>query len=95
MSENIKVDEQEGREMTDTELIDILKVALKDYRDKLTVINADREREINNAINRYSDVVKFSDMYLNEIYVNQLRSYFDKQTKITDELILKALDLTE
>lgn len=46
-------------------------------------------------LNRYSDVVKFSDMYLNEIYVNQLRSYFDKQTKITDELILKALDLTE
>lgn len=46
-------------------------------------------------LNRYSDVVKFSDMYLNNIYVDELRSYFDKQTKITNELILKSLDLTE
>lgn len=46
-------------------------------------------------LNRYSDVVKFSDLYLNPIYVEELRSYFNKQSKITKEYILQSLDLTE
>ena len=46
-------------------------------------------------INRYSDVLKYSDMYVDEIYVDLIRNYFNKQKNITKELILKSLDLTE
>ena len=46
-------------------------------------------------LNRYSDVVKFSDLYLNPIYIEELRLYFNKQYKITKEYILHSLDLTE
>ena len=46
-------------------------------------------------LNRYSDVVKFSDLYLNPVYIEELRSYFNKQSKITKEYILQSLDLIE
>jgi hypothetical protein len=46
-------------------------------------------------LNRYSDIVKFSELYLNPIYIEELRSYFNKQSKITKEYILQSLDLTE
>lgn len=46
-------------------------------------------------LNRYSDVVKFSELYLNPVYIEELRSYFNKQTRVTQELILKSLNLTE
>lgn len=46
-------------------------------------------------LNRYSDVVKFSDMYLNPVYMEELRSYFKKQSQITKNYILDSLDLVE
>lgn len=46
-------------------------------------------------LNRYSDVVKFSNLYLNPVYIEELRSYFNKQSKITKEYILQSLDLIE
>ena len=46
-------------------------------------------------INRYSEIVKFSDMYIDTNYMNLIENYFEKQMKITSELILKSLNLTK
>lgn len=46
-------------------------------------------------INRYSEIVKYSDLYIDPIYVDLIENYFKKQKNITSNLILKSLNLTE
>ena len=46
-------------------------------------------------INRYSEIVKFSELYVDPIYTDLIENYFHKQKNITSEIILKSLNLVK